>query len=181
LKEAYIRKRKPIALRKYTSSQKLVNEIQTLRLSKVIDLVTFLLLILPKGQVLLEKFNDTLSITEVILFELVDLVKSILESAISELASGLVVLHDLVVEDWEVQGKTKLDWVAWGESNLVSLVVGNESLLLNILHKSALCVLGNVAIVITDHLDEEGLGFTFAWLGNNFLLDQVNDTLAISG
>jgi hypothetical protein len=64
---------------------------------------------------------------------------------------------------------------------LVSLVVGNESLLLNILHKSALCVLGNVAIVITDHLDEEGLGFTFAWLGNNFLLDQVNDTLAISG
>jgi hypothetical protein len=99
LKEAYIRKRKPIALRKYTSSQKLVNEIQTLRLSKVIDLVTFLLFILPKGQVLLEKFNDTLSITEVILLELVNLVKSILESAISELASGLVVLHDLVVED----------------------------------------------------------------------------------
>ena len=99
LKEAYIRKRKPIALRKYTSSQKLVNEIQTLMLSKVIDLVTFLLFILPKGQVLLEKFNDTLCITEVILFELVDLVKSILESAISELASGLVVLHDLVVED----------------------------------------------------------------------------------
>ena len=99
LKEAYIRKRKPIALRKYTSSQKLVNEIQTLRLSKVIDLVTFLLFILPKSQVLLEKFNDTLSITEVILFELVDLVKSILESAISELASGLVVLHDLVVEN----------------------------------------------------------------------------------
>ena len=58
-----------------------------------------MLLILPKGQVLLEKFNDTLCITEVILFELVDLVKSILESAISELASGLVVLHDLVVED----------------------------------------------------------------------------------
>ena len=99
LKEAYIRKRKPIALRKYTSSQKLVNEIQTLRLSKVIDLVTFLLFILPKSQVLLEKFNDTLSITEVILFELVDLIKSILESAISELASGLVVLHDLIVED----------------------------------------------------------------------------------
>jgi hypothetical protein len=68
-------------------------------LSKVINLVTFLLFVLPKGQVLLEKLNDTLSITEVILLELVDLVKSILESAISELASGLVVLHDLVVED----------------------------------------------------------------------------------
>ena len=99
LKEAYIKKRKPIALRKYTSSQKLVNGFYTLMLSKVINLVTFLLFVLPKGQVLLEKLDDTLSITEVILFELVDLVKSILESAISELASGLVVLHDLVVED----------------------------------------------------------------------------------
>jgi hypothetical protein len=68
-------------------------------LSKVINLVTFLLFVLPKSQVLLEKLDDTLSITEVILLELVDLVKSILESAISELTSGLVVLHDLVVED----------------------------------------------------------------------------------
>ena len=104
LKEAYIRKRKPIALRKYTSSQKLVNEIQTLRLSKVIDLVTFLLLILPKGQVLLEKFNDTLSITEVILFELVNLVECVLKGFVSEFTSGLVVLHHFVVEYREVQG-----------------------------------------------------------------------------
>ena len=64
---------------------------------------------------------------------------------------------------------------------MVSLVVGNESLLLDILHKSALCVLSNVAIVITDHLDEKGLGFPFTWLGDDFLLDQVNDTLAVSG
>jgi hypothetical protein len=58
-----------------------------------------LLFVFPESKVLLEEFDNALGITEVILLELVDLVKSILESLVSELAGSLVVLHNFVVED----------------------------------------------------------------------------------
>ena len=83
--------------------------------SEVVDLVSTLLLILPQGQVLLEELDDALGVTEVVLLKLVNLVESILEGLISKFASSLVVLHDFVVEDGEVKGKTELDWVAWWE------------------------------------------------------------------
>lgn len=149
--------------------------------SEVVDVVVLALFLLPESQVLLEELNDGLGISEVVLLELVDLVKSILESLVSELAGGLVVLHDFVVEDGEVEGKTELDWVAWWEGDLVSLVVGLEGVLLDLLHELALGVLGNVAVVVTDHLDEESLGLTLAGLGENLLLDHVDDELAVLG
>ena len=102
--------------------------------SQVINLlvITFLLF-LPEGQVFLKELNDALGVTEVILLELVDLLESILESLISKLTSGLVVFHNFVVEDGEVKGKTKLDWVAWWEGDLIGFFVGFESFLLDIL------------------------------------------------
>ena len=102
--------------------------------SQVIDLVVItFFLFLPESQVLLEELNDALGVTEVILLELVDLLESILESLISKLTSGLVVFHNFVVEDGEVKGKTKLDWVAWWEGDLIGFFVGFESFLLDIL------------------------------------------------
>jgi len=100
---------------------------------------------------------------------------------VSKLAGSLVVLHDLVVENGEVKGKAELDGVAWGEGNLVGLVVCLKGGLLDLFHKCTLCVLGNVAVVISDHLDEESLGFTFASLGKDFALDHVNNVLAVLG
>ena len=44
----------------------------------------------------------------------------------------------------------------------------------------ALCSLCNIAVVVTDHLDEEGLGFTVACLGKDLLVDHVNNTLAVT-
>ena len=44
--------------------------------SQVVDLVIALFLFFPESQVLLEKLDNALSITEVVLLELVDLVES---------------------------------------------------------------------------------------------------------
>ena len=79
--------------------------------SHVVDLSFLVLLLSPKSEVLLEKLNDALGIAEVVLLELIDLVESLLESVVSEIAGLLVVFHDLVVEDREVKGKTKSNWV----------------------------------------------------------------------
>ena len=100
---------------------------------------------------------------------------------VSELTGSFVVFHNFVVEDGEVKGEAELDGVAWGQLDLVSLVVSLKSLLLNLFHKVTLGVLSDVAVVITDHLDEESLRFTIAWLGKHLGVNHVNDTLAVSG
>ena len=40
-------------------------------------------------------------------------------------------------------------------------------------------IFSDVAVVITDHLDEESLSFIGTLLGKNFLVNKVNDALAI--
>ena len=87
--------------------------------SEVVDLVGVLGLLLPEGEVLLEELDDALGVTEVVLLELVDLVERVLEGGVGELAGDLVVLHDLVVEDGEVEGKAELDGVAGRQGDSV--------------------------------------------------------------
>ena len=70
--------------------------------SQVVDLVIALLLFFPESQVLLEKLDNALSITEVVLLELVNLVEGLLQSIVRELAGLGVVLQHLVVENGEV-------------------------------------------------------------------------------
>ena len=67
--------------------------------SEVIDLIATLFLVFPESKVLLEKFNNALGVTEVILFEFVNFVKCILKGLVGKFASSLVVLHNFVVED----------------------------------------------------------------------------------
>jgi hypothetical protein len=142
-------------------------------------LVVTILFLLPEGQVLLKELDDALGITEVVFLELVDLVESFLEGAVSELARNLVVLHHLVMEHGKVEGQAELDGVAWGQGNLVSLVVGLKGFLLNLLKQVSLCVFSNVAVVVTDHLDEECLRLTIARFVKNLGGDHVDDALAI--
>ena len=149
-------------------------------ISQVVDLVIALLFLFPEGEVLLEELNDALGIAEVVLLELVDLVESLLESAISELASLGVILQDFVVEDGEVQGEAELDWVAWGKIDSVSLLVGYLGGLLDLLKLGVLGVLSDVTIVVTDHLDEESLGLIGALTAEDAGVDHVNDLLAVS-
>jgi hypothetical protein len=142
-------------------------------------LVVAVLLFLPEGQVFLEEFDNALGISKIVFLELVNLVKSILESLIGQVAGSLVVFHNFVVENGEVEGEAELDGVAGRKSNLVSLIVGLEGVLLDRLHKGTLCVLCDVAVVVTDHLDEEGLGLTVARLSEHLVVDGVNNVLAV--
>ena len=126
--------------------------------SQIVDFVaTVLFFFLPEGEVLFKEFDDALGVSEVFLFELINLVKGLLEGLVSKFAGSLVVLHDLVVEDRKVEGKTELDWIARWENNLVGLVVSLESFLFNSFELVLLGVFGDVAVVISDHLDEESL------------------------
>jgi len=132
------------------------NQISTC--SQIIDFVTTVLFFfLPEGKVLFQEFNDTLGVSEVFLLELVNLVKGLLEGLVCKFAGSFVVLHDLIVENGEVEGKTELDWVAWWENNLVGLIVSLESFLFNSFKLVLLGIFGDVAIVISNHLDEESL------------------------
>jgi len=147
--------------------------------SQVVNCVVALFFLAPEREVLLQELDDALGIAEVVLLELVNLVESILEGLVGELASGLVVLHDFVMEDGEVEGQAELDGVAGGQRDLVGLIVRLERVLLNILEVIALGVLGNVAVVVADHLDEEGLGLAAGSLIQHVLLDHVDDALAV--
>jgi hypothetical protein len=152
-------------------------------ISQVIDLVVAFLLFFPEGQVLLEKLDDALGIAEVVLLELVNLVESLLEGRVSELASLAVVLQDFVVEDGEVEGEAELDWVARRQFNAVSLLVSCLGCVFDLLELIVLGILSNVTIVVTDHLDEESLSLVSD--GNTGIedadVDHVDDLLAIGG
>ena len=147
--------------------------------SQVIDLVVVLLLFFPEGKVFLEELNDALGIAEVVLLELVNFVESLLESVISELASLGVILEHFVVEYGEVKGKAKLDGVAGCEINRVSLFISGLSVLLNLLKFGIFSILSDVAVIVTDHLDEEGLGLISAIRVQDTGVDHGDDLLAV--
>ena len=91
-----------------------------------------------------------------------------------------MILEHLVVEDGEVEGEAKLDGVASGQIDLVGILVRLLGLGLHVLEDSVLGVLGNVAVVVADHLDEEGLGLVAAvWHRNHFVVDHLNDLFAV--
>ena len=76
----------------------------------------------------------------------------IVESLLGEVASLVWRVEDLVVEDGEVQGKTKTDWVGWSKialGNLGGGLVSLEGLVGGLLALVADGELGEVAVVIT--------------------------------
>jgi len=79
--------------------------------SKVLDGVLFLLFF-PEREIFFKKLNDGFGISESLLVNIVDLLEGIRQSSFTEFASLLMVVHNFVMEDREVKGKTKSDWVA---------------------------------------------------------------------
>ena len=149
--------------------------------SQVIDIVIrVFFLFFPESKVLLQELDDTLGVAEVFLFKFVDLVKSFLESLVGEVAGGLVILHDFVMEDRGIEGKTEFDWVAWGKSNTVGFFVSCESLLFDFFELSSLGILSNVTVVVTNHFDKESLGFSVASFGKDLLLNHLDNSLTVT-
>jgi hypothetical protein len=66
--------------------------------SEVFDVVLFFLF-LPEREVFFKELNDGLGISESLLINVVDLLKSIRQSGFTKFASLLVVVHNLIVEN----------------------------------------------------------------------------------
>ena len=117
------------------------------------------ILFLPEGEVLLEQLNDRLSISESLLIDIVDFLKGLGEGNLAKLTGLLVVVHNLIVEHGEVKGKSESNGVACVEllGELLGLEVSLEGSLLDFLESGFTGGLGNISVVVTDHLLEECL------------------------
>ena len=136
-----------------------------------------LLLFFPEGEVLLEELDDGLGISEGLLIDVINLLKSIRQGLLTEFAGLLVVVHHFVVEHGEVQSQTKSDWVAGVQrlrSGLSKLVVV-ESAIFDGIELTSLGALGDVSVVISDHLVEEGLGLIGGGNLHALVLDDVDN------
>jgi len=119
-----------------------------------------LFFLFPKGKILLKKLDDGFSISEGFLIYIVDLFKSIRQSLFSKFTGLLVVVHNFIVEHREVQGKSQSNWVAGIQSlgSSLSLCVVFKSTIFDSVKLITLSALGNISVVVTDHLVEEGFG-----------------------
>ena len=127
-----------------------------------------------------KELDDALGIAEVVLLKLVDLVEGLLESVIGEFTCFRVILEHFVVEHGEVESETELNRVAGGKVDSVSLLISLLGLQLDRLKKIILGVLGNVAVVISYHLDEECLGLLRAVGVKDAVVDHIDDLLAVT-
>ena len=75
----------------------------------------------PEGEVIAEELHDEGAVTVRLLGERVELGDGIVESLLGEVACTVWGVQDLVVEDGEVEGETKADWVSWGELGLCNI------------------------------------------------------------
>ena len=91
-----------------------------------------------------------------------------------------MILQHLIVEDGEVQGETQLDGVAGCQIDSIGLFICLFSSTLRLLQLIAFRVLCHVAVVICDHLDEEGLRLAFdCFLAEYILVDDFDDLSAV--
>ena len=127
--------------------------------SKVLDGV-LLLFFFPEGEILLKEFNDGFGISESFLINIVDFLEGIRQSSFSKFASLLMVVHNFVMEDREVKGKTKSDWVAGvkGLRGSLGQLIVLKSTGLDSFDFIGIGALGNVSVVISHHLVEESFG-----------------------
>ena len=85
------------------------------------------------------------------------------------------------MEDREIECQAELDGVAWGESDLVSFIVCLECSLLDFFKLCIFGILGNVTVVVANHLHEESFSLTFACFAKHLRIDHVDNLLAICG
>jgi hypothetical protein len=148
--------------------------------SEVLDGV-LLLLFFPEGEVLLEKLDDGLGISESFLVDIIDLFERVGQSLLTKFASLLVVVHHFVVEHREVESQTQSDWVAGVQTlrrGLGELIV-LESSFLDIIELVLLGALGDISVVVSDHFVEEGLGLVGGGHLHALLLNDSHDGHAL--
>ena len=140
-----------------------------------------LLFFLPEGEVLLKELNDRLGISEGFFIDIIDLLEGIRQGLFSEGAGLLMVVHNFVVEDGEVECESKSNWVASVQAlgSLLCEVVVLEGTMLDGVELISGGALGDVSIVVTHHLVEEGLGLFSGGDSHTLVLDNFNDVHAL--
>ena len=101
---------------------------------------------------------------------------------LAQFASLCVIVLYLVVEHREVQRESQSDRVARPEVLVADFLGGGVLLLgacLDLLEFSSLRALGDISVVVTGHLVEEGLALAVAGLREALVLDQGHDALAL--
>ena len=88
------------------------NGVSVSECSEIFNIIVCLFLF-PEAQVLLKELDDGLGISEGIFIDVIDLLEGLGQGVFSKFTSLFVITHDFIVEDTEVQGKSKSDWVAW--------------------------------------------------------------------
>jgi hypothetical protein len=120
----------------------------------------------PLFQVFLKKSHHGLRLLVNGLVDLIDLILRQNNRLVGQFLRGLFIIQHLIVEDCQIEGKTKSNGVAWvhllGGSDFLSLLVGllcigkGFSVFLRALIGIGL---GDVAVEVTDHLEQIDISF----------------------
>ncbi len=106
----------------------------------------------PEGQVVTQELHDEGRVLVALLRKGVELSNGVIEGLLGEVASTVGAVQDLVVEDREVEGKTKTDGVGGGklgDGNVGSGLVSLERLVGRVLALVTGGELGEVSVVVT--------------------------------
>lgn len=106
----------------------------------------------PEGKVVTQKLHDERRVLVALLRKRVELSDSVVERLLGKVASAVRAVQDLVVEDGEVERKTKADGVRRGElsdSNVRSSLVSLERLVGRVLALVTSGELSEVSVVVT--------------------------------
>jgi hypothetical protein len=119
-----------------------------------------------------------------LLAQSVKLSDSIIEGLLSQVASLVRGVEDLIVENGEVESETKADGVGGRKlslGNFSSSLVGLEGLVGRVLAAIANGELGEVTVVVTLHLVVENLGLARLGGGDQVLVKDLEDIFADLG
>lgn len=142
--------------------------------------VTF---IFPEGEVLSKKLDNWLGISEGLLITVIKFIKGVLKSFVTKFTSLLDITHHLIMEDWEVKGKTKSDGIAGIQALLgehISILIGLKSVSFGAGKSVVLGTLSNISAVVSNHLKEECLWFIISSLLDNISSDNGDDFITIA-
>jgi len=136
-----------------------------------------LFLLFPEREVFFKELDDGFGISESFLVNIVNLLKSVRESLFSKFASSLVVVHNFVVEDREVKGKSKSDWVASVQRSggVGGRLIVLKSTVFDGIKLITLGALSDVSIVISHHFVEESFSLVSGGFTHALALNNIND------
>mmetsp|Transcript_58861 Transcript_58861/g.127772 ORF Transcript_58861/g.127772 Transcript_58861/m.127772 type:complete len:252 (-) Transcript_58861:13-768(-) len=135
----------------------------------------------PEGQVISQQLHDKSAVLVALLGQSVQFGDGVIKSLFGELTSTIGGVQDLVVEHRKVQGKTQSDGVGGGKVSAGdgrSVVVSLKSLGGGFLADITRLELSEVSVVVTLHLVVEDLAFLRVGVGDELVLDNLENVRA---